>query len=101
MTGRLLAEADIKKIVEDYIDGLEGYVSDEDSFEEETGALVADAEHAKTLKAVAEWLKAPCTVPIHNHTPTQPRSTCGRCVCDLVAALPKGKMPAGASQRRM
>ena len=53
---------------------------------------VLDAEHTKTLKAVAEWLEPLCLNKWYEGYEYQ-RMNCGDCVATMVMALHEGKMP--------
>ncbi len=65
----LLSPEEIEKIVDGYVNAIEGYVSDEDNFEYETGAAVAKVQ----LKKVVEWGDAYCAEQ------NRPRRECGHC----------------------
>ena len=65
----------------DYVGGTEG----------DLAWKVAKAQHAKTLKAVAEWLGTYCDNP--KHESQAKRIACIRCLWELQDAGTFGKMP--------
>ncbi len=55
---------------------------------------IADREHTKTLKAVAEWLDEGCNEEMHLFAAYgKARWTCPNCLSETVLALREGKMP--------
>ena len=60
-----------------------------------SGRLVADAEHAKTLKAVAEWGNETCWNGLHSEENiiAVRQMECPDCQDELLEAAAKGKMP--------